>query len=240
MQVARIEIHNFRGIREATLDLVQHAVLLGDNNTGKTTVLEAMDLVLGPDRLNRTPPVDEHDFFLGRYLPESSVGAEEDKADEEVVDHPGDIQQVAEGQVPEQGIPVAGEQTEGAGAPAGEPEVPAPQIRIGVTIANLSEEQQGRFGDYIEFWDSKEKKLYQDPAPEGVDAATVSPALRVTFIGQYDPEEDDFEGKTFYTVTLSDGAPVPFTKKDKQVCGLLYLRSVRTGSRTLSLDVMSQ
>ncbi|MGY8575360.1 AAA family ATPase, partial [Paracidovorax citrulli] len=72
MQVARIEIHNFRGIREATLDLVQHAVLLGDNNTGKTTVLEAMDLVLGPDRLNRTPPVDEHDFFLGRYLPESS------------------------------------------------------------------------------------------------------------------------------------------------------------------------
>lgn len=38
MQVARIEIHNFRGIREATLDLVQHAVLLGDNNTGKTTV----------------------------------------------------------------------------------------------------------------------------------------------------------------------------------------------------------
>ncbi|WP_082091320.1 AAA family ATPase [Paracidovorax citrulli] len=135
MQVARIEIHNFRGIREATLDLVQHAVLLGDNNTGKTTVLEAMDLVLGPDRLNRTPPVDEHDFFLGRYLPESSVGAEEDKADEEVVDHPGDIQQVAEGQVPEQGIPVAGEQTEGAGAPAGEPEVPAPQIRIGVDVA---------------------------------------------------------------------------------------------------------
>lgn len=66
MQVDRIEIHNFRGIKEATLDLVQHAVLLGDNNTGKTTVLEALDLALGPDRLNRTPPVDEHDFFLGR------------------------------------------------------------------------------------------------------------------------------------------------------------------------------
>ena len=181
MQVARIEIHNFRGIREATLDLVQHAVLLGDNNTGKTTVLEAMDLVLGPDRLNRTPPVDEHDFFLGEYLPQSSMGAEEGKAGEELGDHTGDIQQVAAGQTPEEGIPVEGEQTEGAGAPAGEPEVPAPQIRIGVTITNLSEEQQGRFGDCIEFWDSKEKKLYQDPAPEGVDAATVSPALRVTF-----------------------------------------------------------
>ncbi len=233
MQVARIEIYNFRGIKEATLDLVQHAVLLGDNNTGKTTVLEAMDLALGPDRLNRTPPVDEYDFFLGRYLPESAAGAETGEAGDGEGDRPGDVQQVAAGQAPAEGVPAAEKQALGAGAPAGEP---APQIRIEVTIANLSEEQQGRFGDYIEFWDSKEKKLYQDSAPEGVDAATVSPALRVTFIGQYDPEEDDFEGKTFYTLTLSDSSPVPFTKKDKQVCGFLYLRSVRTGSRALSLE----
>ena len=236
MQVARIEIYNFRGIKEAALDLGQHVVLLGDNNTGKTTVLEAMDLALGPDRLNRTPPVDEHDFFLGRYLPESAAEAEAIEFGDGEGEQTGDVQQVAAGQAPDEGVPATEEQAAVAGAPDVEPATSAPQIRIEVTIANLSEEQQGRFGDYIEFWDSKTKKLYQDPAPEGVDAATVSPALRVTFIGQYDPEEDDFEGKTFYTLTLSDSFPVPFTNKDKQVCGFLYLRSVRTGSRALSLE----
>jgi hypothetical protein len=91
MQVDRIEIHNFLGIKEATLDLVQHAVdLLGDSYTGKTMVLDALDLALGPDRLKRTPPVDEHDFFLGRYLPESPMEAAEGDAGQEVVDHPGD------------------------------------------------------------------------------------------------------------------------------------------------------
>ncbi|MES2786558.1 MAG: AAA family ATPase [Pseudomonadota bacterium] len=55
MQVAHIQTENLRGIKEASLFLSKHAVLLGDNNTGKTTVLEALDLTLGPDRLNRTP-----------------------------------------------------------------------------------------------------------------------------------------------------------------------------------------
>lgn len=237
MQVVRIEINNFRGINEATLDLTQHVVLLGDNNTGKTTVLEAMDLALGPDRLSRTPPVDEHDFFLGRYLHKSGAGAAAEETSDGESDQSCELQQVKAELAPVEGVPAGEEEGVGAGTPTGIPaQAPAPQIRIEVTIANLTEEQQGRFGDYIEFWDSKEKKLYQDPAPEGVDAVAISPALRVTFIGQYDPEEDDFEGKTFYTLTLSDSTPVPFTKKDKQVCGFLYLRSVRTGSRALSLE----
>lgn len=52
MQVARVHVENFRGIVSAKPDLAKHVVLLGDNNTGKTTVLEALGLVLGPDRLN--------------------------------------------------------------------------------------------------------------------------------------------------------------------------------------------
>jgi predicted ATP-dependent endonuclease of OLD family len=44
MRICRIRISNFRGIREATLLLPTHAVLIGDNNTGKTTILEALDL----------------------------------------------------------------------------------------------------------------------------------------------------------------------------------------------------
>ena len=42
-------------------------VLIGDNNVGKSTILEALDLVLGPDRLNKRSIVDEHDFYLGDY-----------------------------------------------------------------------------------------------------------------------------------------------------------------------------
>ncbi len=49
--------------------LPDHAVLIGDSNTGKSSVFEAIDLVLGPHPLNRRPPVDEHDFYQGKYLP---------------------------------------------------------------------------------------------------------------------------------------------------------------------------
>jgi len=66
-------------------------VLIGDNNTGKTTILEALDLALGPDRLNRLPPVDEHDFFLGAYSPvprAEANGGEADLANEDGKDLP--------------------------------------------------------------------------------------------------------------------------------------------------------
>lgn len=221
MQVARIHIENFRGIKSTSLDLTKHAVLLGDNNTGKTTVLEALDLVLGPDRLNRTPAIDEHDFYQGRYVAKKKQAA------------------AGEGVVHEEGMGNQQESTLVEGeVRAKESEVDKGlQIKVDATIIDLTEEQRNRFGDYIEFWDRGAKKLYQEAEPEGVDSANISHALRVTFIGKYDEEEDDFEGKTFYTLTLEPGnSPEPFSKKDKQVCGFLYLRSVRTGSRALSLE----
>ena len=219
MQVAQINISNFRGIKSATLNLSRNAVLLGDNNTGKTTVLEALDLVLGPDRLNRTPPVDEHDFYLGRYL--SKVKKPDPVKPEAIA----------------QDLPLPVHVGDGAEDAAVDVADESMQIRIEATITDLSEEQRVRFGDYIEFWDDEQKKLYQAAEPEGIDVATICPAIRVTFVGKYDPEEDDFEGKTFFTWTLTEGhKPQPFTKKDKQICGFLYLRSVRTGQRALSLE----
>lgn len=172
--------------------LPDHAVLTGDNNTGKSTVLEAIDLVLGPDRLSRRPPVDEHDFFEGRYLP--------------------------------------------ALAPP-TPVAEAPKITIEVTIIGLSEEQQARFGGSIEWLNVGTGVLFTDANPAGVDAEHIKAALRVTFIGSYDPDEDDFAGNTFYSRSLTEeDRPEPFTKKDKQHCGFLFLRSLRTGSRALSLE----
>jgi len=61
--------------------------------------------------------------------------------------------------------------------------------------------------------------------------------LRITFIGKYDEDEDDFVGETYYTRSLTEAAkPEVFTKKNKQLCGFLYLRSLRTGSQALSLE----
>ncbi|TCO76831.1 putative ATP-dependent endonuclease of OLD family [Plasticicumulans lactativorans] len=213
MRVVRIGIENFRGIRQAVLLFPKHGVLIGDNNTGKTTILEALDLVLGPDRLNRQPAIDEHDFFRGVYtirpvVPQTNVVAEaaagndaEFLADEEV-----------------------------AGAKM-------PKITIEATIADLTEEQKGAFGDYIEFWNSVTDKFYDEPNPAGVDAAPITEALRVTFHGWYDEEDDDFEGGTYFTRSLTENdKPEPFSRKHKQLCGFLYLRSLRTASRALSLD----
>jgi hypothetical protein len=68
MHLARLSIANFRGISHATLLLQKQGVLTRNNNTCKTAVLEASELTLGPDRLNRRPPIGEHDFYNGHFL----------------------------------------------------------------------------------------------------------------------------------------------------------------------------
>lgn len=45
MRIVRLKIENFRGIKQAELILAHHTVLVGDNNIGKSTILEAIDLV---------------------------------------------------------------------------------------------------------------------------------------------------------------------------------------------------
>ena len=68
MKVARLIIDRFRGIRNATLYFEGHTLLVGMNNVGKSTVCEALDLVLGPDRLARFAAVEEFDFYNAEYL----------------------------------------------------------------------------------------------------------------------------------------------------------------------------
>ena len=61
MRVALLSIENFRGIRSGKVQFRDHTVLVGPNNSGKTTIIEALALVLGRDRLVRD--LTEHDFF---------------------------------------------------------------------------------------------------------------------------------------------------------------------------------
>ena len=78
MKVVLLKIENFRGIQSAELKFDGHALLVGANNVGKSTICEALDLVLGPDRLNRFPPIEEFDFYNGQYLT-SAVKEDEER-----------------------------------------------------------------------------------------------------------------------------------------------------------------
>src|ERR1700676_2930170 len=68
MRIRRLKIQHFRGIDNAEFYFDGHTLLIGGNNVGKSTVCEALDLVLGPDRLGKFPPVEEFDFYNAQYI----------------------------------------------------------------------------------------------------------------------------------------------------------------------------
>ena len=47
--------------------------MVGESNAGKSTISGSLDLVLSPDRLRRSPDINEHHFHYGRDL-EPEVG----------------------------------------------------------------------------------------------------------------------------------------------------------------------
>jgi putative ATP-dependent endonuclease of the OLD family len=71
MQVALLQIENFRGIENGKVQFRDHTVLIGPNNSGKTTIVEALALVLGRDRLIRS--LTEHDFYGSDPEPTSRI-----------------------------------------------------------------------------------------------------------------------------------------------------------------------
>ena len=68
MRIRRLKLANFRSVAGGEVVFPGHTVIIGGNSVGKSTLCEALDLLLGPDRLSRSSPIDEHDFFERRYL----------------------------------------------------------------------------------------------------------------------------------------------------------------------------
>lgn len=60
MHIVRLKISGFRGVCSADITLGRHAVQVGPNNSGKTTIIEALALLFGRVRLVRR--LTEHDF----------------------------------------------------------------------------------------------------------------------------------------------------------------------------------
>lgn len=201
MKVRQLSIDNFRGVKHGEVHFEDHTLLVGGNNVGKSTVCEALDLVLGPERLNRRPIVDEHDFHKGIYI---------------------------------------------------DPDTEDPiEIRITAVLVDLDVTQLRRFQSHLRRWDSA-TDTFIDDEPGGLavaDEPGVVWALPVIFFGRFDIEEDDFVGGTFF----EHPAPAPgefddeqharlgggrahFDVRSKRMCGFVFLRTLRTGSRALSLQ----
>jgi putative ATP-dependent endonuclease of OLD family len=199
VRARRLILHNFRGVAKGVVDFPGHTLLVGGNNVGKSTVCEALDLILGPERLYRRPVVDEHDFYCGRYL-------------------------------------------DGEGVPV--------EIRLKAILVDLSQEAQRRFHRHLRRW-NEQTSTFVDDIEGGVDVADdegTSWALPLIFIGRYDKDEDNFIGNTFFDhpggapvqdeeaeIALGEGRTI-FTPAHKRLCGFVFLRTLRTGSRALSLQ----
>lgn len=64
MFLKTLSIENFRGIEKLTLELNQITVLIGENNTGKTSILEALFTVMSRALGRRATPFADYDFHL--------------------------------------------------------------------------------------------------------------------------------------------------------------------------------
>jgi putative ATP-dependent endonuclease of OLD family len=193
MKVVQLTISNFRGVKSAKLLFDGHTLMVGTNNVGKSTICEALDLVLGPDRLNRFPPIDEFDFYNSDYLaPATEDGAER---------------------------------------------APIP-LRIEVILIEPGAEIDAKCGGNIEFWLVGESRLLGHGEAAAANPPDAVPCLRIETIGKYDSEEDEFEARTYFSHSpdATPGELTPVPKSIKRLFGFLYLRTLRTGSRALSLE----
>lgn len=188
MKISRLEITNFRGVKKATLHFDDHTLFIGINNVGKSTVCEALDLVLGPDRLSRFPPIEEYDFYNAKYL----------DADQQT--------------------PVV--------------------FRIEVVLTDISEVLRKKASSHIEYWYSKERRILAEGEIKLTDEPETFPCLRLETLGKYDLEEDEFEAQTFFSHSPyeEDGNLQLVSRVLKRSLGFIYLRTLRTGSRALSLE----
>ena len=187
MRVVRLTINRFRNVKDATLHFGGHTLFIGPNNVGKSTLFEALDLVLGPDRLAKLPALDEFDFYNAEHLDDQ-----------------------------DQPIP----------------------LRVEVVLTIVSAEVQNTCGAHLEFWFEAEQRILTRGEAGLANAPKTVPCLRLETVGKYDPDEDEFEAHTYYShgIFKADGSLETVSRPIKRMIGFVYLRTLRTGSRALSLE----
>lgn len=74
MFLKRIDISRFRGICQLSLQLDQTTVLIGENNTGKSTILDALQLALGGASARDRIKFAEYDHHLAKSVGQAADG----------------------------------------------------------------------------------------------------------------------------------------------------------------------
>jgi putative ATP-dependent endonuclease of OLD family len=213
MKIERIRICNFRTVKTLELFPGKHCVLLGPNNTGKTTVLEALNLLLNPEFSMRSTTIDENDFYGRAY-----------RAESELAPSGTDNSQIASSSV--------SPQLDRCAVPS------APIIRIEAVLCGLTPEDEDSFRDYLVPWKHDVRQVIET-VDEGTDpfecAAT---AIRVAFEGQYDPAEDDFACRTFFVTDsrIPSSECREFYRDHKRQVGFLIYRDFRALTRPITLE----
>ena len=124
-------------------------------------------------------------------------------------------------------------------------------ITIRAVVVDLSDEARRRFGGHLRRWNDTDRSFVDDleNGAEHADDEGVTWALPVSFRARYDAVEDDFEADTFFEHPLPELGELDdeeasslgegrdhFTRAHKRLCGFVYLRALRTGSRALGLQ----
>ncbi len=73
MQLTQLNIKNFRGIEELSFSLDNICVLIGENNAGKSTILDAIRICLTRTLTRRGAVFDEYDYYLPNATSEPST-----------------------------------------------------------------------------------------------------------------------------------------------------------------------
>jgi putative ATP-dependent endonuclease of the OLD family len=71
MYLAKLTVENFRGIEKAEIDFGHHTVIIGPNNAGKSSIVDAIALLLGREKLARE--IGDYDFFGGNPQPADRI-----------------------------------------------------------------------------------------------------------------------------------------------------------------------
>jgi putative ATP-dependent endonuclease of OLD family len=208
MRIVRIDIENFRGVKSATLFPSEHNVYLGPNNIGKTTMLEALNLLLNPEFSSRSEAVSENDFYGRHYRTRKSTMPPEATSD----------------------APAA--------AAAEEPvNAPVLRISAVLTDMD-AEETRGMFADVVVPWDESARAVVERGELGDDPFESASHAIRPCVEAWYNEEEDDFEIASFFLRDQHEtrGDAKPFTRTHKRQIGFLIYRDFRGLSRPVTLD----
>lgn len=90
MKLREITVKNFRCLVDVTIPVDDTTILVGENNSGKTAVLDALKIALPRNQSGRGTPFDEYDYYISKAgdSPQTSDGIvielwfREDKPDE--------------------------------------------------------------------------------------------------------------------------------------------------------------